>query len=143
MQLTLMRGLKLGAASAAVLVVIAIGRIWWASLPPKLPKGWPPGSIWVQEPGVRLSLVPRGAWEGCWLDAQHGVDQCKFADYKGKIFYEDEYETCTEQPPIADEGLRLKPSTTTAIYLKNGTVLLEVSLCEAHNQSIAKPSPPK
>ena len=69
------------------------------------------------------------------MDAQHGVDRCKFADYQGKIHYEGEYLTCDERPPVPDNGLLLKPSTSVTIYLQDGTMLLERSLCEAHNRS--------
>ena len=49
------------------------------------------------------------------MDAQHGVDRCKFADYQGKIHYESEYLTCDERPPVPDNGLLLKPSTSVTI----------------------------
>jgi hypothetical protein len=74
------------------------------------------------------------------MDAQRNVDRCRFGDYQGKILYEDDYGTCNEQPPVPDESLWLKPSTTTSIYLQNGDVLIEVSLCEAYKKGVAKPS---
>ena len=40
-------------------------------------------------------------------------------------------------------GSRTLHATRTAIYLQNGTVLMEVSLCEAYNKGMAKPSIPK
>jgi hypothetical protein len=40
------RTLKLTAAFAAVILAVVITLIWRASVPPKVPEGWPQGSIW-------------------------------------------------------------------------------------------------
>jgi len=45
-----MRTRKLIGAVLVVLAVIVIAgllRIWWASRPPRLPKGWPTNSTWM------------------------------------------------------------------------------------------------
>lgn len=127
--------LKLTAALAAVVLAVVIILIWRSSVPPKVPEGWPPGSIWVKEPGMRLSFIPKGVWEGCWLDVQHRVDRCKFGDHQGRIFYQSDYLTCDERPAVPDERLWLMPSTSVFIYLRDGTMLIERSLCEAHNRA--------
>jgi hypothetical protein len=67
------------------------------------------------------------------MDSQIGLDRCKFADYKGKIIYQSEYVTCTEKPPVPDERLLLKQSNSSFIYLRDGTLLVEVSLCNGRN----------
>ena len=144
MRLIQMRGLKLIATvSLAVIAAVTIG-IWRASTQPQHPDGWPEGAIWVHAPGVHFSLVPKGVWQGCWLDSKTGRDHCKFADYQGRVLFESEYLICSEKRGVPDESLWLKPSTSTFIYLRDGTMLMEVSLCEARNKGIAEPSgPPK
>jgi hypothetical protein len=132
---------KIICASIGVLVVLLlafIGWQWWANQNPRLPRGWPPGSIWMREPGRRVSFVPRGVWIGCWLDTQQGVDRCRFADYKGTIIHQSDYEICSEQLPVPNERLWLTAGSYYFIYLRDGTLLVELSVCRAHN-GIASP----
>jgi hypothetical protein len=127
---------KIIGASIGVLVVLLlafIGWQWWANQNPRLPRGWPPGSIWMREPGRRVSFVPRGVWIGCWLETQQGVDRCSFADYKGRIFHQGDYGTCAEQLPVPNERLWLNAGSYWFIYLRDGTLLVEVSTCRAAN----------
>jgi hypothetical protein len=127
---------KINGASIGVLVILLlafIGWQWWASQNPRLPRGWPPGSIWMREPGRRLSFGPRGVWIGCWFDTQQGADRCRFADYKGRIIHQSDYETCTEQPPVPNERLWLTAGSYYFIYLRDGTLLVEVNACRTSN----------
>jgi hypothetical protein len=69
------------------------------------------------------------------MDTQQNVDRCKFGDVEGKILYQADYVTCDLQSAVPEERLRLKPSTSTFIYLQDGTMLIERSWCQAHNPS--------
>ena len=122
-----------------VLLLAFIGWQWWASQTPCLPKGWPPGSIWMQEPGRRLSFVPRGVWIGCWLDTQQGVDRCNFADYKGRVFHQSDYEACSDEHAVPNERLLLTAGSYFSIYLRDGTVLIEVNTCSFYRNGIPRP----
>jgi hypothetical protein len=73
------------------------------------------------------------------MDAHSGVDRCKFGNYKGRVIYEGEYVTCDERPPVPDDRLLLKPSDLSFIYLRDGSVLFERSLCDARNKSLDVP----
>ena len=121
-----------------VLLVAFIGWQWWANQNPSLPKGWPPGSIWMREPGRQVSFVPRGVWIGCWLDTQQGVDRCSFADYKGRLIHQSDYETCTGELPVPNERLRLTGGSYYYVSLRDGTMLVEVNTCRPVD-GVAKP----
>jgi hypothetical protein len=71
------------------------------------------------------------------LDTQRNVDTCKFANYKGKLLYESDYTTCENQPPVPDDGLRLRSENqaTVRVFLQDGTMLIPVDLCNPRKRS--------
>jgi len=131
-----------GVSLAVLAIIVTFGalRIWWASRPPRLPRGWPSQSTWMIAYRPPLSLRPQGAWAACWLDAQRNVDKCKFGDYKGRVFYEDDYTTCNGQPPLPTESLRLENQGSIWILrLQDGTALLQANACNARNSTPSGP----
>lgn len=125
-----MRSLKFGVAFIGALALIFIARIWWASIPPKLPQNLPTNSIWLEAP-TRLNFSPSGFWVGCWLDGERHANRCSFADFKGKVLYESDYLSCDGRPPIPDNKLRLKSDHQSSflIRLEDGTVLVQADGC--------------
>jgi len=117
-------------------------RSWWVSHPPALPKNLPADSVWIKGPPAPLFLAPRGAWLGCWFDAQRNADRCRFADYKGGIIYEDDYTTCDDKPPLPDDRLQLEKrrQSTAFVFLPDGTMLQPTSECELIKRSRAAAS---
>jgi hypothetical protein len=129
--------LGLGIALGA-LIIIAIsvaGWRWWKSLHPKLPAGWPPGSVWVEAPTLRFKILAVGGWAGCFLDTQRSIDRCEFADYKGKLLYQDDYSTCDGRAAIPSNRLWLRPGhqSTAFVFLRDGTILFPTSFCDIRN----------
>jgi hypothetical protein len=123
-----------------LIVVIAgpiIFRPWWVSHPPSRPKNMPASAVWIAGPPAPLFLAPRGVWLGCWLEAQRGVDKCRFANYDGVVLKEGDYTTCNDNPPVPET--RLKPrnhdQSTAFIFLQDGTMLWVASECEIRKHS--------
>jgi hypothetical protein len=121
-----MKILKFVAFGLIVFIGVAIIlRDWWVSHPPAPPKNMSGNSVWIAGPPAPLFLAPRGAWLGCWFDTKHGVDKCRFANYKGVVMNETDYTTCDDKPPVP--AARLKPrnhdQSTALIFLQDGTML--------------------
>jgi hypothetical protein len=124
-----------------VLLLITASRFWWATIPPRLPRHWPSGSVWVAGPPAPFDWSPRGQFVGCWLDSQRNVDRCQFANYRGKISFVGDYTTCDARPPLSDLELGVRPanysqgtfdeSTVAYVRLQGGEILIPVSTCEA------------
>ena len=117
-------------------------RGWWVSHPPALPKNLPADSVWIKGPPAPLFLAPRGAWLGCWFDAQRNADRCRFADYKGVVMFEDDYTSCDDKPPVP--VARLKPrnhdQAFAFIFLEDRTMLWAANECEIGKRSRADAS---
>lgn len=133
-----MRILKFVAIGFIALIGTAIIlRHWWVSHPPEPPENMPANSVWISGPSAPRFLAPRGAWLGCWLDTQQGVDKCRFASYKGVVLNESEYTTCDDKPPVP--VARLKPrnhdQSTAFIFLQDGTMIWTKSECEIRKRS--------
>jgi hypothetical protein len=117
-------------------IVIVLLRVWWASLPPKLPTDLSSSAIWVKTPTAPFSFVPMGFWVGCSLDAQRHVDRCRFADYKGKTVYESDYSTCDDRAPLLNDRLILKKGHQSIFFvsLQDGTILVQKGGCPGHSR---------
>jgi hypothetical protein len=113
-------------AALTILVTAGLARIYWASLPPKLPRGWSANSVWMIGYRPPLSLWPQGAWVDCWLDSQRGVNRCRFADYEGRVFYESDYSICDGRPPLPTNQLKIRNQGSIRIlHLEDGTSLFQ------------------
>jgi len=136
-------------AFAVILVAIItiVGRFWWATRTPSVPKGWPQGSVWIWAPPAPLDWSPRGAFVGCWLDQQSDVNRCQFTDYQGKIADVADFTTCDSRSPLSDWQLKIHPADYAdhsdggyeslpwcCVYLENGTVLIPASVCKSRSQ---------
>jgi hypothetical protein len=135
LHLRLMRTRTVIAALVSLVAITAAGllRIWWASGQPRLPIGWSASSVWLQGYRPPLALWPQGVWVDCWLDTGKNVDRCKFADYSGKIWNEDDYTTCDGQPAVSNDRLVLRnhQDFLWALRLKDGTTLIAATVCNA------------
>src|ERR1700722_12175417 len=98
-----MRILTIIGTFVAVSALAFLGWFYWQSQHPHFPEGWPPGSVWVRPASLRMFRA--GVWAGCRLDTQRNADTCKFANFKGKTWYEGNYSTCDGRAPIADDQL--------------------------------------
>jgi hypothetical protein len=134
------------AISIGLVVVIGgsiILRLWWASYPPKLPKNLRANSVWIDGRALPFPykltayFKPRGAWISCWLDTQRDVDRCQFTDYRGMVFYQNDYTSCDEKPPVPDARLQLRDhdQSTASIFLLDRTILWSASECEIQKRS--------
>lgn len=145
LRVLLMRILKIIRIVVAVFILVVIGvvaRFWWATLTPRVPKGWPVGSVWVEAPPEVLDWSPRGEFVGCWLDAGRDVDRCQFANYQGKISYVGDYTTCDGRGSLSDAQLKVHLADYTKeggdeslqdrVILQDETILIPVSACKAH-----------
>jgi hypothetical protein len=113
-------------AALSILATAGLGRIYWASLPPKLPQGWSANSVWMTGRRLPLSLWPEGAWVNCWLDSQRGVNRCRFANYQGTVFYEGDYAICDGRPPVPTNQLKLRnEGSVWILHLQDGTPLFQ------------------
>jgi TonB family protein len=135
-----MRILKIIGSLICALLILGlgfIGSVYWTIQRPRLPKGWPSGSVWIGAPSLRWALA--GVWIGCRLDSQRNVDTCKFANFRGKVWYEGDYTTCDDEPPIADERLWLRPGNQSASFigLRDGTLLIAKNDCDFRNRDRA------
>jgi hypothetical protein len=120
-------------AAVTFVILLAAGMLLGKSLgPPLRPLGWPMGSVWVGEDRHFVGH-PRGVWQACWYNSQINRDRCKFADYKGEVLFEGDFLICSEQRGAPDIDLILKPSNSSFVYLRNGTMLVESGICEARN----------
>jgi len=131
---------------AALLILVAMAvclRLWWATLTPKVPNHWPPGSVWVAAPPAPLDWSPRGDFAGCWSDDQQKVNRCQFANYKGTIWYQGDYIDCDSHVLVAEDRLAIKSQADwiwvkserqelPRVHLLDGTMLIPFSACEAH-----------
>lgn len=146
--LILMRALKVvGLASAALVLGISLvaARFWWATLTPRVPRGWPAGSVWIAAPPSPLDWSPRGDFVGCWFNAQRNVDRCQFANYQGTISHVGDYTTCDDRSALPDSQLRIRAanyakgtfdeSTVYEVKLQNGMILIPVCTCEARKNT--------
>jgi hypothetical protein len=144
-----MRTLKIIGVVLAILILGIIGlvaRFWWATLTPKVPKYWPQGSVWVEAPPAPLDWSPRGYFAGCLFDSQRSVDRCKFANYRGKVWYEADYVNC-ENGRMGAEGtlaitaqadwtwLNSEQLEVPRVHLKNGAILIPVTACKARQNT--------
>jgi hypothetical protein len=132
-----MRKYKIIAALSIAVIAIMLFGFWRAATPPRRLDGWPQGAVWVPHPYLHFSFIPLGVWEGCRFDPITGMDHCTFADYRGKVQYQGDYVTCGDdqnaderKQGVEDEYLTLKPSTSSFIFLQNGTMLVNREACD-------------
>lgn len=132
-----MKPLKVIAVFCGLIVLALVARIWWAARPPKRPKGWPTSSTWMVGYHPVLSFQPQGAWVACWLEAGRNADRCKFADYKGRVFYEHDYATCDGQPTLPNYRLRLQnQGSIWMLRLTDGTLLVQTPCPVRHGPEV-------
>jgi hypothetical protein len=145
------RMMRISSPKAAVIGLLLVSggaivfRLWWASIPPKLPKGLRANSVWRGARTLPLPLPMKlavywnrvGAWESCWLDMNRNVDRCEFTDYKGAVLYQSDYTTCDGKPPVPDSRLQFgsRRQSFGFISLQDGTVLIPVNDCEIEKRS--------
>jgi TonB family protein len=131
-----MRLVKIIACFVGVLLLSGLVFVGWVYRDvehPRLPRGWPAGSVWIGSPLLRYALA--GSWIGCRLDTLRNIDTCKFANFRGKVWSESDYTTCDEKPPVKDERLLLRPDRQSVdlIWLRDGTLLVNKEECDSRN----------
>ncbi len=97
-----------GIAALFVALLVALPLFWMSGgiswldtkvFPPRLPKGMPQNSVWIDAPALPISWH-RGWWFGCEVAQSGAANYCRFVEADGEQVYAGEYLPCESKIPL-------------------------------------------
>lgn len=105
------KNLVSAAVAATVLAAIA-GAYRWSNTPPKRPRGVSASAVFWWAGHVGLPAPRHGMWLECWVETAEAASRCRIIEMNGKVEFDGLYLANTNQPVIAQSGLKILIETT-------------------------------
>jgi len=140
---------KFSRVIVGTVVILAAFALLWAGHKPRRPHTVSSNAIYVLPNNVRLGLFQTGYWLECWFDQHENVDRCRLTDESGNGMFEDVFDPCVGQTPVAQSELVFKRKTgqiwiqspdkrvnVPVVYVRYGQILLPRRLYAEAKQEV-------